>query len=311
MAWAPKTRSARGRQGHRQPDGDHDLDQRRPVPDESEQHGVQDHAEQGRHHQQRQEAGIGCGPPVLGVQPVVEAGHHERHGPEGEVEDPGGDEGDDQPGRRDGVDGAKGQPGQYVLQHPPYLSGPGREPHRRHRSPVAITTRKWSHRANSVCHNFPLAPSENGSDSVLLRTTVARHPHLCMTFWSDDCPVPPGLPIRSLRLKSGIAPGAHHRGPPALLAGNGLARRAEEGRGRPIQTLISFFREEHSRMGPGAGRPALPADVSRAPPTPAAPGARTGGGWTRPGRPASPRTSDGRRRRGTVRPAAPRPSGRG
>ena len=87
-----------GRKGDREPDGDHDLHQRGLVADEPEQHRVEEHPEERGHDQQRHQGRIGRGPSVLGVQPVVEAGDHEGHRPEGEIEYARRDEGDDQSG---------------------------------------------------------------------------------------------------------------------------------------------------------------------------------------------------------------------
>ena len=107
-----------GGDGDRQADGGHHFDEGRGQPQVTEEDEVEQHP-QGRpgdhdgHDGRRPDA-----PALLGVEVVVEAGDEEGQRSEGEVEDSRRGVGDDQAGRRDGVDATEHQSGDHELQHP-------------------------------------------------------------------------------------------------------------------------------------------------------------------------------------------------
>ena len=90
-----------------------------------EQHGVEEHPERRRGHDDGEDGGRQDGPAVLRVQEVVEAGDEEGHGAEGEVQDARRRVGDDQAGGADRVDPSQHQSGDHELEHPcgPLLTG--------------------------------------------------------------------------------------------------------------------------------------------------------------------------------------------
>ena len=105
------------RDGDRHTEGGDDLDERGGLAHHPEQEPVEQQPEPRTDHEQRDGGGRQDAPVLLGVQEVVEAGHEVGDGAEREIEDAGRQVGDDQSGRRDGVDGAKGETGDDVLKH--------------------------------------------------------------------------------------------------------------------------------------------------------------------------------------------------
>ena len=114
---AEDDRGERGN-GDQQPDRGHDLDQGRIEPQVPEQDGVEEDPHDGSRDPDGDDRRGKDAPAVLGVEVVVEARDEERHGAEREVEDARSGVGDDQAGRRDGVDPTEYQPGDHEFEHP-------------------------------------------------------------------------------------------------------------------------------------------------------------------------------------------------
>src|SRR5208283_3205252 len=66
------------------------------------------------------------GPALLSVEEVVEAGDEKGQSAEGEVQDARRGVGDNQTGRRDGVDPTEYKPGDHEFEHPPPCSATAR-----------------------------------------------------------------------------------------------------------------------------------------------------------------------------------------